>query len=128
MIERPEYLRVRQIQMTFTEPATLVRRVADWNDDGDWVEEPDQRTPLAVSTQPMAADDARSRVILEAGVQLDDMRRLWSVEILEPQTNNNAGDLIEYEGETWRVQMTNRWPTHSESVIVRQEGQVGNDA
>lgn len=120
---RPEHLTSRTIETSFGEPSTLIRTEGSWNDDGDWVESEPVRTAIEISTQPVSGSDARVRKLLEEGERLEGMRIAKSLIRLVPLSQGTAGDILLYDGETWRVRNVKRWRTYDEALIVRQEEQ-----
>ena len=107
----------------FGDTATLVRVRGDYDDCGK-VETTETETVIRCATAPATGDDARVRVVTEAGIQLDAMRRFWLADEVDPVSADGPGDIIVYADERWRVHNVQRWgPGASEVLAIREEGQ-----
>ena len=125
-LQRPTHLDVRQIRgRAFSEPLTIQHTQAEFNVYGEPSESVEaESVTLCATAPPTGREDARVRVIMEGGVQLDAIRIFWTVETLHSVGDHGPGDILIFEGERWRVHGTQRWQGFSESIAVRQEGQT----
>ena len=123
-LKRPNHLAQRQVVgRAFSEKLTLIRTVGSRNNVGEY-SEVEQLFPTVCATAPVSGNDARVRLLTEGGVQLDMMRVFWTVQDLDPVVEgHSAGDIVEFEGDRFRIRLTQRWGSFSESIGVRQEGQ-----
>lgn len=127
MLARPRHLVHRQIVgRQFSEEATVLRIAGSRDDHGEY-SETETSTDILCATAPVnTVNNARVRMLMEGGVQLDSMRLFWTVEDLDPVVEGGgAGDIVVYPraGVRWRVHDTKRWDEFSESVVVRIEAQ-----
>ena len=108
----------------FSEPATIINGGGAYDDTGRWQPGAETRTDIRCATAPPERSDPRVRELTEGGVQLDALRRFFTIDDLQPASNETtSGDFIEYEGERWRVDRTGRWGGLSDSLAVRVEDQ-----
>ena len=122
MLSRPPHLLRRQITgRAFSETCTIIRTTGAHTDDG-WVST-ETREQIRCVTTPMLRDNTRSRLIRKAGIQLEAARLLWTIEDLTPAADDSAGDFVEYAGDKYQVQLTERWGGFSESVLLRVESE-----
>ena len=126
-LKRPNHLAQRQVVgRAFSEKLTLIRTVGSRNDFGEYAEV-EQLFPTVCATAPIsagAAGDPRLRLLTEGGVQLNMLRLFWTTQDLNPVVeHHSAGDIVEFDGERYRIKLTQRWGSFSESVGERQEGQ-----
>lgn len=114
-----------EVSRYFGCPATLVRVMGDFDPNTGAPVETETETAIRCATAPATGDDARVRVLTEGGVQLDSMRRFWTVEPVEPVVEDGGpGDVLIYDGERYRARVVDRWgPGAFEVLAVRQEGQ-----
>ena len=123
-LKRPTHLAQRQVVgRAFSEKLTLIRTVGARNSFGEYTES-EQLIPTVCATAPASGNDARVRLLTEGGVQLDALRLFWTTQDLNPVVkDHSAGDIVEFDGERYRIKLTQRWGSFSESVGVREEGQ-----
>ena len=123
MIRRPRSLVRRTIQgRAFSEIAYRIDVTTERNDFGE-PENNETRTEILCSTAPPSSSDSRVRHVLEEGIRLEALRKFWTLNNVDPVADMNAGDIIEYQDERFRVRETQRWGEFSESLCVRIEGQ-----
>lgn len=127
-LKRPNHLAQRQVVgRAFSEKLTLVRTVGSRNVHGEYTEV-EQLFPTVCATAPIpsgSAGDARVRLLTESGVQLDGLRIFWTTQDLNPVVEgHSAGDIVEFNSERYRIRLTQRWGSFSESIGVRQEAQA----
>lgn len=124
MLTRPQHLVDRQIAHTFAEDATLIRSRGSYDENGEWVEDPETETAIKVATSPVSSNSERARQAAADGIRLDSLRLFWTRESLDPAIDDeSAGDIVVYDGERYRISESARWGGFSESVGQRQEGQ-----
>ena len=124
VIARPEPLTNRQITgRAFGVPVTLIRTGGSWDTTGRWTET-ETETEIVAATAPPDRRDPRVRAITEGGIQLDALRRFFTVEEVRVAANDQtSGDIIVHEGERWRVMQTAPWGGYFDTIAVRQEDQ-----
>lgn len=131
--QRESHFDARTVADTWAEAAVIVRTGGDIDDNGYWVET-ETRSDVMLTTAPPPREDSRVRQLIEGGVLLEALRLFWTIDEVSPATDitadedgdiegGSAGDIIEWGGERWRVQMTDRWDGMSETMAVRIEGQ-----
>ena len=123
-LKRPNHLAQRQVVgRAFSEKLTLIRTVGSRNYFGEYTEV-EQLFSTVCATAPASGNDARVRQLTEGGVQLDALRIFWTTQDLNAVVEgHSAGDIVEFEGERFRIRLTQRWGSFSESIGQRQEGQ-----
>ena len=124
-MNRPAHLQKRQITRTFAEDGRLLRPAAGTrNEYGEWSDGTYAESDVKLSTVPVTQlGMARRRQVTEAGIRLDASRVFWTAETVHVAEEYTAGDLIEYEGERWRVSIVQRWGHFFDAIGVREEPQ-----
>ena len=113
MRRRPEYLAHRfGNPLGFGETAVLVHTKYGFDRDGNWVEMEEERTELAIASQP--ATDEDMKMLEMAGVRVDGARRFWSPVAVQTVTDASVNDVLEYDEQQWRVFQVRQWPSHYE--------------
>ena len=127
MLTRPAHLRSRTIRRTFGVDATLLRTSGSYNQYGEY-NEAEVSQPIVCATAPITSSDARARLLTEGGIQLQNIRLFWHIEdidtVNDSVADNSPGDIIVFANERYRAKETQRWNGFSETVGIRQEGQL----
>jgi len=89
---------------------------------GVWMPDAPTTTTMLAATTPLTGEE---RDVLPESARLSDARRFWLTTPAEPLRVGAAGptegDLIEYDGVSWRVLRAESWPGYWVVVGVRGE-------
>ena len=123
---RPDHLRTRQVKgAAFGEDADRIRKTGSRNEYDEWIEGAEATLRIDCSVAPVPTHDlARRRLLEDEGIRLEAARILYTDTEIVPQTDDNAGDIIVYSTQRWRVREVQGWETDFfEALIVRIESQ-----
>ena len=127
MRTRPSSARSRIVGATLGTSATLIRKGEGSRDKhGEWQPGVERSSAIRLAVRPPGGPDTWTnwqRIVEEGGLRLDGLIQVWTLTRLEAAGTGVTGDVLEIEGQRYRVRAVEAYPGHYTSLAERIEGQ-----
>ena len=120
--QRQNYQILRPIDVSFSETLQLINRTAgSRSSTGRWLNGVQTTNNIIAATAP--PNDALIRDLQTGGIETEGARMIWTHERLKPTGDDNTGDRVRWNGETYKIHSVKDWGTFFEAIAIREEGQ-----